>query len=145
VRARFAPLFALALAACDEDALYPCPAAPATLQGACATIGQRCQWPVPDAAAFVSYCTCAGTGESGAWTCANFRRVDHDAGFCPTALPANGELCDWPTAQPCALEAGVCVDRCDCVPRVGVVTPPTWRCARECPGDAGARDAAGGG
>ncbi len=145
MRARFAPLFALALAACDEDALYPCPAAPATLQGACAPLGHRCQWPVPDAAAFVSYCTCAGTGESGQWTCANFRRVDPDAGFCPRTPAVTGDLCDWPTAQPCVLAADGCTHRCECVPMVGVVTPARWQCTRTCTGDAGARDAAGGG
>ncbi|MFO0607817.1 MAG: hypothetical protein U0324_31930 [Polyangiales bacterium] len=145
MRARFAPLLALALAACSEDPLYACPDAATTLQGACTPLGLRCQWPSADAAAFVTYCTCAGTGESGAWTCNDFRRVNPDAGFCPTTLPANGERCDWPTAQPCALTAGGCAYRCECVPRVGVVTPPTWRCTTSCAGDAGARDASDGG
>lgn len=141
MRARFAPLFALALAACSENSLYPCPAARVTLQGPCARLGDRCQWPVPDAAAFITYCTCAGTGESGQWACHDVRRFDLDAGHCPLTPATTGELCDLPTAQPCVLVANGCTHRCECVPTVGVVTPPRWRCTMTCAPDAGARDA----
>jgi hypothetical protein len=139
---RPAPIaLALCLVAACEDTTFPCPAARVTFDGGCARISDRCSWPID--AGVVHTCTCAGSGEARQWACHDFRTVN-DAG-CPSAAPANGEACDTPTAQACILPApDGCRFRCECVPMVGVVTPPRWTCTRFCPSDAAVRDAPAG-
>jgi hypothetical protein len=148
--------FALCFAACSEDPVYTCPPARTTLTGSC-TLGQRCAWtdydggvvPVDggrDAGAAYEYaCTCAGAGKLGGWMCYRFRRTN-PANDCSLTLPAGGEVCDDPTRSGCFYD-GVdgCRYRCDCVPMLGVITPPRWSCSRTCPPDAAVRDAPAGG
>lgn len=142
MRALSSAILLCLLAACSTEPLPPCPATRTSLDGGCAPVSHRCQWPAADPA-FVTYCTCAGTGTAGQWTCADFRRVDRNG--CPVGLPTSGERCDLPTAQPCPLNSpDGCRHRCECVPTVGVVTPPRWQCTRACPLDAGVRDAPAG-
>lgn len=131
------------LAACSEAPVYRCPEARTTLDGGCSPLGLRCAWSAPDAS-FSTYCTCAGQGAAGQWTCGEFRNVNADG--CPVEPPATGEHCDRPTARACLLTgANGCRYRCECVPQIGVVTPPRWQCSMACPLDAGARDAPGDG
>ncbi len=131
----------LAFAACSENPPYTCPDAQATLTGSC-TLGQRCAWPASEPG-FNYTCVCAGTGTLGNWMCQNFRRVAD--GGCPPAQPANSELCDSPPPNGCFFNAGGCRTRCDCVPMLGVVTPPRWSCDANCPADAAVTDTPAGG
>jgi len=138
----FALATALCLAACSEDPAYTCPDAQTTLTGTC-TLGQRCGWPAGDGG-FEYACTCAGTGKLGGWMCHTFQRVGD--GGCALTVPAGGALCDDPTRASCFYN-GVngCRFRCDCVPRLGVVTPPRWSCSQTCPPDAAVADVPAGG